>query len=89
VLRSVIRLTLENVSAFPVDFLKLTFEDSTVAPVRQILADGDLSISERYEIEYDLLRRPVFHWRSREEPNNIKPGQKVVLNIGCLGKVGW
>lgn len=84
-----IRLTLENVSAFPVDFLKLTFEDSTIAPVRQILTEGDLSVSERYEIEYDLLRRPVFNWRSREEPSGVKPGQKAVLTVACLGKVGW
>lgn len=89
---STIKLTIENVSSLPVDFLKLTFDDSTIAPAQGLLADGDLPIAEAYETEYGLLRKPVFSWSSSTsggEPKDVGPGKKVLLTVRCLGKVGW
>ncbi|KAG8836757.1 hypothetical protein FRC18_010798 [Serendipita sp. 400] len=83
-----IRLTVENVSVLPIDFLKLTFDDSTIAPMQRLLNEGEMSVAETYETEYDLRRRPVFQWKSRDEPKGVKPGQKAVLTISCLGKIG-
>lgn len=57
--------------------------------MQQALNEGNLSIAETYETEYDLLRRPVFQWKAKDEPKEIKPGQKAVLTVHCLGKVGW
>ncbi|KZT26443.1 hypothetical protein NEOLEDRAFT_1062821 [Neolentinus lepideus HHB14362 ss-1] len=85
---STIRLTLENVSSIPVDFVRLTFEDSTIAPAQQALAEGELSVFEMYETEYDLLHRPVFSWSDHKYVKEIAPGAKTVLTVSCFGKVG-
>lgn len=87
--RSAIRITLENVSSLPVDFVRLTFDDSTIAPAQQALADGELSVYDTYETEYDLIHRPVFTWDSSSSTQSAGPGEKLVLNVNCLGKVGW
>ncbi|KAJ6502507.1 TRAPP II complex [Mycena sanguinolenta] len=84
---STIRITLENVSPLPIDFLRLAFDDSTIAPAQQALATGDLSVFDTYETEYDLLHRPVFSW-NKEEAKVMPPGQKLTVNVNCYGKVG-
>ncbi|KAG6850996.1 hypothetical protein H0H93_004483 [Arthromyces matolae] len=87
--QSTIRITLENVSPLPIDFLRLVFEDSTIAPAQQALAEGDLSVFDTYETEYSLIQRPVFSWNQEEGKDiHIRPGQKVTLSITCIGKVG-
>ncbi|KAI0362223.1 hypothetical protein OH77DRAFT_1416447 [Trametes cingulata] len=85
---STIRITLENVSSLPVDLIRLTFDDSTIAPAQQALAEGDLSVFDTYETEYDLVHRPVFTWDSEHEPHSIAPGHKRVITVNCFGKVG-
>ncbi|KAI0748229.1 transport protein Trs120 or TRAPPC9 TRAPP II complex subunit-domain-containing protein [Daedaleopsis nitida] len=85
---STIRITLENVSTLPVDLIRLTFDDSTIAPAQQALAEGDMSVFDTYETEYDLVHRPVFTWDSEREPQVIGPGQKRVITVNCFGKVG-
>jgi hypothetical protein len=60
-----------------------------MGPAQQALADGELSVFETYETEYELLHRPVFQWYMDNEPSSIAPGRKVVLTIICSGKVGW
>jgi hypothetical protein len=87
--RSTIRLTLENVSALPIDFLRLSFEDSTIAPAQEALSEGRLSVFETYETEYDLLHRQAFSWNRDKELKFVKPGQKIVVSVTCLGKAGW
>ncbi|KAJ7452373.1 TRAPP II complex [Mycena galericulata] len=84
---STIRITLENVSPLPIDFLRLVFDDSTIAPAQQALANGDLSVFDTYETEYDLLHRPVFSW-NKEDTKDIPPGHKLTVNVNCYGKVG-
>ncbi|KAG1756741.1 TRAPP II complex [Suillus paluster] len=85
---SSIRLTLENISALPIDFLRLSFEDSTIGPAQEALSEGELSVFETYETEYDLLHRQALSWRNDKEITKILPNQKVVLSVTCLGKVG-
>ena len=87
--RSTIRITLENVSTLPIDMIHLTFDDSTIAPAQQALAEGELSVFDTYETEYDLVHRPVFTWDSAREPQEIGAGQKRVITVNCFGKVGW
>ncbi|KAF5380960.1 hypothetical protein D9615_003973 [Tricholomella constricta] len=84
---STIRITLENVSPLPIDFLRLVFDDSTIAPAQQALAEGELSVFDTYETEYGLIQRPVFSWNN-EEDKSIQPGQKLSLTVTCIGKVG-
>ncbi|KAH9996824.1 transport protein Trs120 or TRAPPC9 TRAPP II complex subunit-domain-containing protein [Russula vinacea] len=85
---STFRLTLENVSNLPVDFLRLSFDDSTMAPARAALTEGDLSVYEVYETEHQLINRPVFSWDREREDTEIPPGRKVTIDITCTGKVG-
>lgn len=80
---------MENVSAIPIEFFKVTCTDSTMAPAQQALADGELSVFETYETEYELLHRPVFQWNPEKEPVSIAPGRRAVFTIVCSGKVGW
>jgi hypothetical protein len=87
--RSAIRITLENISALPIDFLRLSFEDSTIAVARHALADGQLSVFDTYETEYDLINRPMFSWDSPDEFKRVNSGQKVTLTVNCFGKIGW
>jgi trafficking protein particle complex subunit 9 len=89
IFRSTIRITLENVSWLPIDFLRLAFDDSTIGPAQQALADGDLSVFDTYETEYDLLHRQVFSWSSDKDVGRVAPGQKITLTVICCGKVGW
>jgi hypothetical protein len=87
--RSSIRITLENVSLLPIDFLRLSFDDSTIAPAQQALGDGDLSVFDTYETEYDLIHRPVFACDRVDDDSVVGPGQKVTLLVSCRGRVGW
>jgi hypothetical protein len=80
---------LENVSNLPIDFLRLLFDDSTIAPAQTALKEGDLSIYDAYETEYQLLNRPVFSWDRELEDTEIPSGRKLTLSVTCTGKVGW
>jgi trafficking protein particle complex subunit 9 len=73
----------------PVDFLRLSFDDSTIAPAHAALAEGELSIYDAYETEYQLINQPVLSWNREQEDTGIPPGKKVVIAITCTGKVGW
>ena len=86
---SEIRLTLENISNIPVDFYKLSFDDSTTGPAQQLLADGELSVAEAYETEYDLLYRPFFTWTAPKPLPAIASRKRIVVPVKCYGKVGW
>ncbi|KAI0322235.1 TRAPP II complex [Amylostereum chailletii] len=86
--KSVLRLTLENVSTLPVDFVRLTFDDSTMAPAQQALSEGELSVFDIYETEHDLIHRPVFSWNRENEKREILPGRKDAIVVTCTGKVG-
>jgi hypothetical protein len=70
--RSTIRLTLENTSHLPVDFLKLSFQDSTTASIQSAILDGEPSAGEAYELESELVHRPVFRW----DPPTFSPKAK-------------
>ncbi|KDQ60798.1 hypothetical protein JAAARDRAFT_31778 [Jaapia argillacea MUCL 33604] len=86
--KSVVRLTLENVSSIPIDFISVTFDDSTMSPAHQALAEGNLSVFDAYETEYDLLRRPVFSWEGFKEMKPVEPGSQLVVTLTAFGKVG-
>lgn len=85
---SAIRITLENSSATAVDFVKLSFEDSTTREARALLVDGEVSLEQAYELEHDITKRPVFTLES-EEPISIPAGGRSTVVVRCLGKVGW
>lgn len=80
---------MENSSALPIDFLDLTFEDSTKLNIEQALAEEDLSVFEKYEMEYSLLNRPVLSWDAKGRNTEISPGMETSVTLACYGKATW
>ncbi|KAI9446319.1 TRAPP II complex [Lactarius indigo] len=87
--RSTLRLTLENVSNLPVDFLRLSFDDSTIGPAQAALAEGDLSIYDAYETEYQLINRPVFSWDREQEDTEIPRRKESSTSGGVYISYGY
>ena len=87
-LRSTIRIGLENTSASPVDFVKLTFSDMHTRNSLAYVEENELPPADAYEVHSESLHRPVFTW-STESVTSIAPGASTVLEVRCLGKVGW
>ncbi|CCO27710.1 Transport protein particle subunit trs120 Short=TRAPP subunit trs120 [Rhizoctonia solani AG-1 IB] len=86
-----IRLTVENVSLLPIDFLRMSFEDSTLPALQQALAEGELTIAEAYETEYELVNKPVLKWDlDGIDASNmtLAPRQKMAVWVTCFGKEG-
>ncbi|KAJ1309581.1 hypothetical protein OPQ81_006354 [Rhizoctonia solani] len=86
-----IRLTVENVSLHPIDFLRMSFDDSTLPALQQALAEGELTVAEAYETEYELVNRPVLKWDlDGVDASNmtLSPRQKMPIWVTCFGKEG-
>jgi hypothetical protein len=86
--RTTIRLILENPSTVPVDFIKLSFDDSTAREAQAVINEGELSPEHAYELDWDQINQPALTWQNPNE-TTIQPGGRVTLLIKCLGKVGW
>lgn len=71
------------------DYYKLSFDDSTIAPAQQLLADGEQSVAEAYETEHGLVHRPFFNWTPPETLPPVAPGKRLVVPVSCHGKVNW
>ncbi|KAK8858467.1 hypothetical protein IAR55_002694 [Kwoniella newhampshirensis] len=85
---SIVKITLENSSSVPIDFLKLTFDDSTAREAHAIIQEGELTPEQAYELEWDQLHRPVFTWEKGAEEVMVPPGGRATISVRCLGKVG-
>jgi hypothetical protein len=84
---STIKITLENTSSVPVDFIKLSFEDAVSREAQNILAEGEVPPEKAYDLDNDSIQRPVFSWDSTADIN-IPAGGRTTINIQVLGKVG-
>ena len=73
-------------SSVAVDFIKLSFEDSASRRAQALLSEGEMTSEQAYELEYDIVHRPVFSWTS--EQVSIAPGGRTTISVDCLGKVG-
>ncbi|ORZ04550.1 TRAPP II complex [Lobosporangium transversale] len=91
--KTTVRLTLENIGSIPVDFVTLTFSDSTSQ-----LALGnhygnttnngvELSSEDAYEMELFLKKTNVFSW-NREVECHIPVGGTHEIMVDVLGKRG-
>lgn len=92
---STIQITLENTSPIPINYLKLSFEDSTVRAATRVMQENELGAEEAYELDWDVRNRSVFTWENpmtlgagEGDECLIVPGGRKVLKIKCLGKVG-
>ncbi|GAA5987807.1 hypothetical protein JCM10908_007223 [Rhodotorula pacifica] len=84
---STIRISVENVSSVPVDFVLVACSDSLTTATRQYLSEAELPAAELYELEADAVEKPVFRWLAHEDMT-IAPGASRVLEIECRGKIG-
>ncbi|KAG0005256.1 hypothetical protein BGZ79_006003 [Entomortierella chlamydospora] len=91
--KTTMHLTLENIGSIPVDFVTLTFSDSTSQ-----LAIGnnygntnsngvEVSAEDAYEMELFLKKTNVFSW-SREVECHIPVGGTREIKVDVLGKRG-
>lgn len=85
---STIRIGLENTSTSPIDFVKLTFSDMHATSSQAYVDENELSPGDAFEIESDNLNHPVFRWTSPAAPL-LLPSASMVLEVQCLGKIGW
>jgi hypothetical protein len=53
------------------------------------LAEGELGTEGQYEVEWDVINRPVFSWEGEGGDVKIPPGGSYTVTVRCLGKVGW
>ncbi|CAB4432069.1 unnamed protein product [Rhizophagus irregularis] len=80
-------IKLENVGKIPVDFLSLSFSDSTIANTQALLNSSDMPAEEAYEMELYAHRQSVFSWNQKDNVK-ILPGSEWIVNINVFGKRG-
>jgi hypothetical protein len=80
-------IKLENVGKIPVDFLSLSFSDSTIANAHALLNSSDMPAEEAYEMEL-YAQQSVFSWNQKDDVK-ILPGSEWIVNINVFGKRGW
>ena len=56
---------------------------------QQALLEGELSVFDTYETEYDLIYRPALTWDSENSKAEIPPGKMMTVTVNCFGKAGW
>lgn len=53
------------------------------------LAEGNLSLIETYETEFELVHKPVLVLDTDLSGKEIQPGGEAVVTLKCFGKAGW
>ncbi|KAG5518642.1 hypothetical protein PMAC_002611 [Pneumocystis sp. 'macacae'] len=81
-------ITIKNVSDVSINFLLLSFMDSTIDPLKDALACKDISCEEAYELELFLYERQAFVWKKKSDKFFLEPDCEETLEIRVLGKRG-
>ncbi|KAK6344227.1 hypothetical protein TWF696_007869 [Orbilia brochopaga] len=72
----------------PVDFVAISFVDSTTEPVTNAISQKQGLPAEVYELEVILYRKKAFEWVHVDDEVMIAPGGKGVFQVQVLGKPG-
>lgn len=82
---------MENLSAYPVDLCRLSFQDNHSSELTSQLLDTetDMPPTEAHELDWELQHQAVFSWAEKPESFRIEAGKKSTLTIQCYGKYGW
>ncbi|KZF21369.1 Trs120-domain-containing protein [Xylona heveae TC161] len=80
-------VTVENISpTTPVDFLLITFHDSTESSLKAAISNKHTAASELFELERMYTHQRSFRWRRKsDEAISIEPKQKATFEIEVLG----
>lgn len=89
---SQIKIELENIGNIPVDFVTLSFSDSTTTNPLPI--NPELPVEEVYEVELFTKGTPVFSWegsgkdlaKAAGKKISLPPGEKWCLHVNVFGK---
>lgn len=60
-----------------------------MGPAQQALLEGELSVFDTYETEYDLIHRQTLTWDAEHNKVEIPPGKVMTVTVSCFGKAGW
>ena len=60
-----------------------------MGPAQQVLLEGELSVFDTYETEYDLIHRRILTWDAENTKVEIPPGKVMTVTVSCFGKAGW
>src|SRR6185312_10499018 len=82
-------IALANIGKTPVDFITLSFHDSTIANAQAILSSSDIKQKEAYEMEFYAHKQSVFAWNQSDQQVNLLPGGEWMLTINVFGKRDW
>lgn len=69
--------------------MQLNVNDSTKDAASAALAEGNLSDHDVYEIEYELVHKPVLVPESDLSGKEVGPGEEAVVALKCFGRAGW
>ena len=88
--RRTIPITLLNTSDGHIDFLTISFVDSTSDVMQAAVDDKNMPPSEVYEIEYSAYHKPAFRLLNEvtEQGLAIPPRERLFLEIEVFGKPG-
>ncbi|KAF3920526.1 hypothetical protein ABW20_dc0108759 [Dactylellina cionopaga] len=75
-------------TSVPVDFVAISFIDSTTEPVTNAISQKQGLPAEVYELEVILYKKKAFEWLQPEENVEIPPGGRGVFQVQVLGKPG-
>ena len=86
----VITITLTNGSSDEIDFVMISFTDSTSGLLQSAIDDKNTPPSDIYEAEHSVYRQPAFKLAPNFEGKEliIPPGGQLILPIEVLGKPG-
>lgn len=92
--RTHIILELENIGNIPVDFITLSFADSTTT---NTLINPEIPPEEQYEVELYTKGTRVFSWEGTTEKSNgfvgkqiwLPPGSTTSIKVNVYGKRDW
>ncbi|CAG8540594.1 1844_t:CDS:10 [Paraglomus occultum] len=79
-------IALANIGKTPIDFITLSFHDSTIANAQAILSSSDIPPEEAYEMEFYAHKQSVFSWNQSDQQVNLLPGGEWLLTINVFGK---
>ncbi|KAI8658769.1 hypothetical protein NCS55_01154700 [Fusarium keratoplasticum] len=86
--RQVFKVTLQNLSETPVDFMLFSFKDSTQEQLQAAINNRDATTAELYEYELALMKRQALRLPKNQKGRNIAPGGEATFEFEILGKPG-
>ncbi|KAJ9666061.1 hypothetical protein H2201_003739 [Coniosporium apollinis] len=87
--RKIFSMTVENLTDTTVDFIHVSLQDSTMAPLQAMLSNKTVPPAEFYEYERQLLDPCVRLLHSSErQPTQINPKGQTTFQIEILGRYG-